>query len=232
MYDIFWKFNFQSTVFLDTRRIIYMLFCLLNCAVLYDNTHVSLSPKIYPPMCIEFVISFTYIALLTYFGDRIGIPNLNILRVGCFLLWIIFFSVGFYLSDKQRDYPMWPWLLGVIVGVILSWIESKYLIELKGLGAGIKPSAFFYSFSFIMLAFNNKMERVFCENNIIVRFIGRVGFYSFAIYLIHNYIIGVYSRLFENNNWFITGIIVFIITYGLILLKKRLFPFFKLVVGF
>lgn len=183
-------------------------------------------------MWIEFVISFTYIALLTYFGDWIGIPNLNIFRGGCFLLWIIFFSVGFYLSDKKRDYSIWPWLLGVIIGIILSWIESTYLIKIKGLGTGIKPSAFLYSFSFIMLAFNNKVERVFCESNIVVRLIGKVGFNSFAIYLMHNYVIGVYCRLFGNNSWLITGIIVFILTYGLILLKKRLLPEFKLFVGF
>lgn len=164
----------------------------------------------------------------------IGIPNLNIFRGGCFFLWIVFFSVGYYLSDKERDYSVWPWFLGVFVGIILSCVESKFLFETKGLGVGIKPSAFFYSFSFIMLAFSKKVERFVSASdiNIVVRLIGKVGFDSFAIYLIHNYIIGVYGRLLEINSWLIIGLLVFATTYGLILLKKRLIPFFKLVIGF
>lgn len=183
-------------------------------------------------MAIPFLISFVYIFILTYFGDVLGIPNNNLYRGGCFLLWIIFFAVGYFLSDKQRMYSVWPYILLMIIGVIASYAETLYLLGSRGSGIGIKPSSFFFSLAVIMFLFSRKVEDYIKSDNIIVRNISKVGLNSFGVYLIHCYIIIIITKVCGINSWLIVGTISFVTTIFIIKLKKQLFPYFKSYLGF
>ncbi|WP_348717342.1 acyltransferase [uncultured Alistipes sp.] len=148
-----------------------------------------------------------------------------VLYAGAFPVWMAFFVVGIWLgSMERRDYRIWPWILTVLVGLILSYAESRMLISLCGKGAGLKLSTQIYSFGAVMLLFSDRVQRRLEGDNPLFRFIVWVGSISFGIYLVHMYILELLNEYNPTGNWFLNTLFVFTATAGSIYIVKKILP--------
>ena len=118
-------------------------------------------------------------------------------------------------------------IITAIAGLILSYMESAYLVNNYNQGVGIKPSSFLFSAAMVSVAFSRKGERAYSHFPEWVRisfeFIGKN---SFAIYLIHCYLITCISPAFTAHalSWGVRWGVVLSSTILLIEFLKRLFP--------
>ncbi|MBO5963237.1 MAG: acyltransferase [Bacteroidales bacterium] len=146
-------------------------------------------------MILNIAVSLISVGVLTFLFNFKAMNIQLVLYAGWFTLWTMFFAVGVLLGkNSKRDYKLLPYWIITILGLILSFVESKYLIGISGGGIGIKVSSFIYSFGIIMLLFSEKAERFFQIRNIVDRFIHLVGKISFGIYLIHCLIILIFIK--------------------------------------
>ena len=146
-----------------------------------------------------------------------------IIYAGPFVLWIIFYMLGIWLSTHSRNYPLWPVWLVSIIGFVASIIESKYYLPIHGSGLGIKLSSFVYSAGVIMLLFSEKVENLFHKNYVSRAFV-YVGEISFGIYLLHIYVCVILTRIFPTQIWIINWILTLTVTILLIMVAKRIIP--------
>lgn len=130
-----------------------------------------------------------------------------ILYAGCFALWIVFYYQGCRLSVSDRNYKLrLPWTI-TVVGLILSYIESKLLASNFGSGFGIKFSSFIYSYGCILLLLSRKFEQLY-HSRTLGRIIEWVGRNSFVIYLFHCYIIIVLNKVPLELSWMARWVII------------------------
>lgn len=170
------------------------------------------------------VISLISIIIITYIHiiQHKSIPL--IAYAGLFPLWLIFYVQGCkYSACKNMKFPYMP-LAIAIAGLILSYIESVYLLNSFGQGVGIKPSSFLYSAAIVSLFFSPKVEGAY---SYIPRWAGQaiefVGKNSFAIYLIHCYIIIVISPS-PLLPWMLKWGVILVSTMLIVELIKLTFP--------
>ena len=147
------------------------------------------------------------IIVVTYFNIFRGMNLPLILYAGCFVLWGVFYYLGCRLSVSDRNYSLWLPIAITFVGLILSYVESLYLVSNYGSGYGIKFSSFVFSAGVILLFLSSKLERVY-PCSFLNRFIEWVGRNSFFIYLFHCYIVIALDRIPIELPWIARWIIV------------------------
>lgn len=161
----------------------------------------------------------------------LSIPLL--LYAGPFPIWLAFFALGVYLGGMQRrDYKLWPFILMLFLGIILSFLEAKYLYSFHQGGLGIKLWAHFYSFAVIMLLFSAKMEKLCSKENIFYKSVTKIGILSFGIYLIHCYFILLLHTVHVELYWPISILVVLVLAVLFILVVQRLFSRLIVYLGF
>lgn len=136
---------------------------------------------------LTFFISEISIAIVIYLRAVCGVNIPLLLYAGFFSVWLVFYMAGIYLGrSTDRAYSIKLPLLIVLVGLILSQIESSYLVRHYGTGFGVKPSSFIYSVGMIFLLFSSRTEnfvrKFLGDSNKLLIYIGNI---SFAIYLVH-----------------------------------------------
>ena len=115
----------------------------------------------------------------------------------------------------------------LLVGFILSFLESYYLLSHYTLGFGIKPSSFIFSLGAVLFLMSAKVENVVekCQN-VLFRFLEYIGSVSFIVYLIHCYAISwvlPHSGIF-NDYWLTKWLLVVFSALLGVQLMKRLIP--------
>ena len=150
-----------------------------------------------------------------------------LIYAGPFPVWFLFFAMGVYLSKVRVDVNLKLIILGIILSLIASYLETHYLFSFYGKGAGIKISAFVYSSFMILLLFSKRIELSYNERNFLVRSIRKVGDASFGIYFIHCYFIVFISKL-SIENWFLKFFIALLCSYAFIYIIKKMCPSFSL----
>lgn len=118
-----------------------------------------------------------------------------IVYAGLFPLWLVFYVQGCRHSGRiNRDMPLLLMIALTVVGLIMSYLESVYLLNHYGQGVGIKPSSFLYYGAILSVLLSAKVENFYgYKSNIIKRIVEYIGKNSFAIYLIHCYLIAASS---------------------------------------
>ncbi|MDE7153291.1 MAG: acyltransferase [Muribaculaceae bacterium] len=170
------------------------------------------------------VISLTSIVLLNYMTHIAGHHFPLIISAGPFYLWIVFFMMGLWYAKHSRDYSIIPAIAIIIIGLILSVLETKYYYSLRqNSGLGIKISSFIYSIGVIMLTFSTKLERIY-NNNIITSTVAYIGEVSFGIYLVHMYVVTIVRHILPVTNWALSWIATLVVTICLIMFSKWLLP--------
>ena len=148
-------------------------------------------------------------------------PLPTIAYAGPLPCWIGFFTLGIALGmSPQREYKMiWP-LTIILIGIVMSILTSTFL----NVGAGQKPSSFIYSIGLVLVLFNSRVEGVLRSNNILYRAVLWIGEISFAIYLIHMYIVRFVMPHITISNWFFRALFVLVTTSVLIFTLQRILP--------
>lgn len=118
------------------------------------------------------------------------------------------------------------------LGIVLSFLEAKYLYSIHQGGLGIKLSAHFYSFSVIILLFSAKVERLYFKENLFCRLVTKIGVLSFGIYLIHCYFISLLNAFNIEFNWSMSLLSVLVLSVLFILVIQKLFPRYTIYLGF
>jgi surface polysaccharide O-acyltransferase-like enzyme len=164
---------------------------------------------------------------VTYFNIVLDANLPLIIYAGCGLLWLMFYVVGCSLSEKSRMYSLRNIVALLLIGFILSFLESFYLISNYRLGFGIKPSSFVFSLGAVLFLMSAKVEHVVekCQNRLF-RLLQYIGSVSFIVYLIHCYAISwvlPHSGVI-NDFWLTRWLLVLISTLLGVQLMKRLVP--------
>lgn len=110
-----------------------------------------------------------------------------LIYAGFFPVWLVFYMTGVYIGRfSDRAYNSFLPFLIVLIGLVLSQIESSFLVSHYGTGFGIKPSSFLYAFGTILLIFSSHIEKIIRkllgDSNKLLIYVGNI---SFAIYLAH-----------------------------------------------
>ena len=146
-----------------------------------------------------------------------------IFYAGPFVVWFVFYMLGVYFANKVRSYTLTTALLITITGFLLECVETYILQTYFSGGVGIKLSAFIYSFGIILLVLHPKMEKIYRENRL-TSLVVYIGKFSFAIYLIHCYIISIVDKFFVSDSWFLSWLLVSLITISIIAIVRRILP--------
>ncbi len=155
-----------------------------------------------------------------------GISLPLVVYAGVLPCWIMFFFLGVVLGiRKRREYFLWIPLSIAVVGFMISVVSSRYLYEAYHGGYGVKPSSFIYAFGVILFLFDKKVETlVSSHRNMILRSMVWLGKISFAVYLIHIYMVNFVVNRFTIDSWFLRTVFALVLTVLFIVILKRLIP--------
>ena len=178
---------------------------------------------------LSIIVSMIAITIITYLNVVLDLKLPLIIYAGCGLLWLMFFEVGCFLSVKSRNYTLKIPLLLLIIGFMLSCVESYHLLSHYTLGFGIKPSSFVFSLGFVLVMMSKKVEEFYNSlqsRSAIVKVLEYIGSVSFAVYLIHCYAISwILPRTgCINGFWFSRWLMVVIVSLVGIMILKRIVP--------
>lgn len=167
------------------------------------------------------LISMIYVYVITYIVD---IKGALVLTTGPVLLWLFFFWLGIYLSKNKRSYKITWIITGLFISFVVMMFETKFMIEKTGVGYGIKPSSFIFSALLIMLLFSRRLELCYCPNKLHNKIIAKIGELSFAIYLIHCFIVRLLSNFMPLQTWFLRCAIVLLVSVLVVYLGRIILP--------
>lgn len=167
------------------------------------------------------LISIIWIGLYVLYRENGGMPLPTIAYAGPLPCWIGFFTLGIALGmSPKRDYNLsWPLTL-LLIGIVMSILTSNYF----HVGDGQKPSSFVYSIGLVLMLFNARVEGVIKSNNILYRSVLWIGEISFAVYLMHMYIVRFVLLHIAITNWFFRALFVLVVTTAIIFILKRILP--------
>ena len=144
--------------------------------------------------------------------------------VGPFVYWVIFYFIGVYLSDKNRDYSLiWPVSL-IVVGFVAQLFETKYLISCGNVGVGLKLSSWIYSVGMVLLLFSNKIEQFISRGGSVYQMLVKIGGISFGVYLTHVYFLIIVNFVLHTTNWIVYFITVSLMTTLFVMVLKAVLP--------
>lgn len=147
-----------------------------------------------------------------------------IIYAGPFIVWLIFFWLGVYLSKFSNNYQIKYIIIGIMVSIIFMFFESEFIHYNQGGGYGIKPSSFLFSILMILVLFSKKTEKCFSKDNYIKRWLVKLGNYSFPIYLTHYFIVDILYSINPNLCWFMRWLSVVGVSVLFIYIMRKLLP--------
>lgn len=172
---------------------------------------------------LTFGISVVSIVIVSYLMKWQGLNLPLLIYAGPFPLWIVFFFMGVFFSNRDRNYSLWGPIMVCLLGFILQIVEYKFWLDKGAIALGIKLSSFIFSFGVVWLLFNKRVEKIHTEN-IIVRYIDWIGGISFGIYLLHCYMIVAINKILPGITWIEKWTLVLAVTILVIWIMKRLLP--------
>ena len=166
------------------------------------------------------LISIIWIGLYVLYRENGGMPLPTIAYAGPLPCWIGFFTLGIALGmSPNRDYKLSCPLPLLLIGIIMSILTSNYF----HIGDGQKPSSFIYSIGLVLMLCNSRVESILRSNNILYRIVLWIGEISFAVYLMHMYIVRFVMPHIDISNWFFRALFVLVATAALIFILQRVY---------
>lgn len=181
---------------------------------------------------LAFVVTMIAIGVVSYLDLIEGYGMSSIVKGGPFPVWLVFFVIGIYVGNmKERTYWLWPWILLLLAGLILSYFETKWVYPLHHAGYGIKPSSHLYSLAAIMLLFSQKVQKLLSSDNWLFRTLAYLGRISFGVYLVHCFFIMFITHFFHLN-WAVLTVGTIMLTVTFICVTQKVVPRIARRVGF
>lgn len=178
----------------------------------------------------RFIILFAVIQIISTIGISYytlfkGINLPLTIDGGICLLWISFYFMGVILARSYRAYSLKIPLFLILIGILLSVIETQWLVSHTGGGFGAnKLSSYIYSTGILMLLFSPKLEAIFNNSeNKFKQLFSQIGNMSFGIYLTHLYFINI-LRHFRIDNWGILWLSGLIMSACSIIIARKVLP--------
>lgn len=166
---------------------------------------------------VSMLITLGTMSILFYTNHVIGLNLPLIIYAAPFPVWMVFFVVGLFVGKRESSFKPNIVISGimVIVGLLLSFVETLYISQMKGFlaGAGIKGSATLYSLGILFLMFSLTS---FYRSNKFTQLISQLGTLSFGIYLSHMFVIlfvGKIYPVFFEQPWILKVCIILAISY-------------------
>lgn len=219
----------EYSLWLNIARLLFCGFSIYYFVILIMQCYVLL-PYIQKlrrgvTLCISAFLALVYVALCIYILNIKGYRLPTTLYGGPFPLLIIYFVLGMYLGQRNRNYGLLVPVLGICSGLVLEYFESRFLFGFHGLGLGsIKLSAYLYSSAVIVFLFSKRIEQVYEKYAGYLQGVVRLGNISFGVYLTHCYVIKFVRWSTNDLCWGAEWAIVLVVTSGVILLVKSLIP--------
>lgn len=134
--------------------------------------------------------------------------------------------MGILLSEMRRDYDIKFYIILLVLSIVLCVVESYllYTYTNKHSGFGIKLTTYIYSTLMIILLFSKQMEMRFNAELYINRIITYIGSISFALYLIHCYVITIIFKYINPDCYLVRWIMVLVCSILVVMLIKKIIP--------
>lgn len=147
---------------------------------------------------------------------------------GSFIILLLFFYMGVYLSRCSIDYslriPVAMMTVGLILGLCHTYVlaAAPYVCTMH---VGQKVTLYLFDAGFILFCMSSKVERWYRDNHA-TRLILRIGEISFGIYFTHVYLIFLADRFFPSirSEWLLLWSLSLLLTIAVILAVKRVAP--------
>lgn len=180
------------------------------------------------------LITALAVSVASYCVNVKGMSLYLVLYAGPFPVWMAFFVAGMWLGGKPaRNYKLWPFVLLGVAGLVLCYVETKWLQGFHGRGVGLKLSSQLYSFAAVMILFSDSVQQKLTSGNFLFRFFEKVGVVSFGVYLTHMFVIDFMVKCGIDLGWLPNTVLVLLLTAGAVFgLRKMLPPKFVAFLGF
>lgn len=176
------------------------------------------------------VVLLSIVSIVVTFGWSLVIYAFNIyppfIVYSSFPTYIGFFALGCYLGKKQISFKVWHSVLIIILGIVLSLLESYYWLNYNPNNnwLGLKPSVQLLAFGVILLLFSRKLSDDY-KSSKVKQIIEWFGVQSMPIYMSHMLVKTVLVILGFTSNWWITNwIVIFTLDVILIYILTKIFP--------
>lgn len=171
-----------------------------------------------------FILTAIFLAVDNYYTSIRGHDLSLFFECAPFVMWLAYPAIGYYIGKSNRDYKLFPWIVLMIVGLVACVFETKWLYGFHENGIGAtKISALIFSFSAIMVLFNERTQSFFESDKLWYKGLVHIGGISFGIYLIHKYFLDFLIAP-HINDMFLRAIITLTASIVVILLVKKAVP--------
>ena len=173
---------------------------------------------------ISIVVSLISIGTFSYYMYIKGMDIPLIVYEGLLPVWIMYFSIGIYLSRHNRDYNLKPYIILSVIFLIVSCLETRHYIDEYGQmgGVGYKISNFVFSLFIVLVLMSRKIEAfVNGFDNPILEGLKWCGKNSLAIFFIHSPIQMFVLTHLNISGWIFPFCMSFLFTFVLIVTLKR-----------
>ena len=170
-------------------------------------------------------ITLITLVIVSYLNRLFNILDIHpLLAENLCFEWLIFFYMGIKLRNSSSYYSLKLSLIILIVGWLLSIIETKWLVDngIMAFGAN-KVSCYLMSVGFILVFLSPKLRDSKLEVPVFNGF-AKLGEISFPIYLTHCFVILIVGVLRVSSTWLADWGIVLILDTIFVLLLKRFMP--------
>lgn len=211
--------------------VLYFIALVIQCYLLLPVIQKITPPRLnkshtkYIGLVFAAVITILAVSVVVWGRSICGIHIPLIVFAGPFPLWIVFFVLGVYLANADRNYNIKYLLVLTILALVLQMIETHYLDKFHGVGDDIKISWVLYSFVVILLLFSKRLEIIYNRNfSVINTAVTYVGVWSFGIYLTHYLVRFVYYHLVPLRFWPLDWFLVIMLDLMFLYFVRRVLP--------
>lgn len=174
------------------------------------------------------LISICSIGLVEYllYVECLQIPLL--VYAGGFPVWIVFFVLGLFWRNIQEQSSRnigYIFVLLMLVTIVLSVMETYFLLEFGNGGYGQKVFSFLFNICAVCWLFSPHTRNLFEKfgNRLLLKPFTWLGRKSFLIYLLHCYFINfIIPRIPFTFSWFSETITVLILSVLSVIVAERL----------
>lgn len=223
----------EHSILLNVARLVFCGFSVYYFVILIIQCYILL-PYLRKigmkyALVLSMVLSLVAVVSWCYVLNIQGFKVPTTVYSGPFPLLLVYFVLGIYLGQRDRNYCLvWPIVLAFL-GLCLEYFETKFLIGFHGNGyESIKVSAYLYSASLIVVLFSQYLEKCYERFSTKLKLVTKVGTMAYGIYLTHFYIIYLVRYLNVGDlPWGIEWGLVVIVTALVIASIKKIVPQFS-----
>lgn len=203
--------------------VLYFFTLILECYILLPKIQNISKRGVFILSIISIVVT-SFWSLINYTTD-IHPP---LILYCSFPTYIGFFALGCYLGRTKTSIKMWPTILIIVTGLILSMLESFFWLGYnpENNWLGLKSSNHVLSFGIILLLLSPKLRSTYVSNKLksLIEWFGRQSMPIYASHLIVMFLYGGSIIGFSPDNWIENWVVIFISDIIFIYIISKIFP--------